>query len=110
MGFFDGELLTEYIHTIPLSFRRQDKFELYCVVSGMISSCKAAISEVSDDSNQALGITIVGAAWGIGYIVGPAVSGAIADPIGQYNLTITSKSNLTANFSPLISLSLSVKL
>lgn len=59
---------------------------------GVISSCKAVISEVSDDSNQALGITIVGAAWGIGYIVGPAVSGAIADPLTQYQLNITSES------------------
>ena len=32
-------------------------------------------------------MTIVGAAWGIGYIVGPAMSGALADPIGQYNIT-----------------------
>ena len=60
-------------------------------LAGVLTSCKAAISEVSDDSNQALGITIVGAAWGMGYIVGPAVSGALADPIGQYHLNITSK-------------------
>ena len=58
---------------------------------GVLTSCKAVISEVSDDSNQALGMTIVGAAWGIGYIVGPAVSGAIADPVGQYHLNTTSK-------------------
>ena len=56
-------------------------------VPGLISACKAVISEASDDSNQALGMTVVGAAWGIGYIVGPAMSGALADPIGQYNIT-----------------------
>ena len=61
-------------------------------VPGLISACKAVISEASDDSNQAMGMTIVGAAWGIGYIVGPAMSGALADPIGQYN--ITSKSGM----------------
>jgi MFS family permease len=49
------------------------------------------LSEVSDDSNQALGISMAGAAFGTGYILGPAVAGAIADPIEQYNLTITSK-------------------
>ncbi len=49
------------------------------------------ISEVSDDSNQALGISVMGAAWGAGFIIAPAVGGAIADPIGQYNLTITSE-------------------
>lgn len=58
---------------------------------GIGSTCRAIISEVSDDSNQAFGIAVMGAAWGIGYVLGPAVGGTIADPIGQYNLTITSK-------------------
>ena len=49
------------------------------------------LSEVSDNSNQAFGLALLGTAWGTGYIVGPAISGALADPIGQYNLTITSK-------------------
>ena len=57
----------------------------------MVSVSKAVISEVSDDSNQAIGITLVGTAFGTGYILGPAVAGAIADPVGQYNLTITSE-------------------
>ena len=59
----------------------------YILSTGLITACKAVISEASDDTNQALGMTIVGAAWGIGYIVGPAMSGALADPIGQYNIT-----------------------
>jgi hypothetical protein len=46
---------------------------------------------VSDDSNQAFGVSMAGAAFGAGYILGPAVAGAIADPISQYNLTITSE-------------------
>ena len=58
---------------------------------GMISTCKAMVSESSDDSNQPLGVAVIGVAWGAGYIVGPAISGAIADPIGQYNLNITSE-------------------
>ena len=60
-------------------------------VSGMITASKAIMSEVTDDKTQALGITILGSSWGLGYILGPAVSGAVADPIGQYNLNITSK-------------------
>ena len=51
------------------------------------------VSEVSDDRFQAFGVSIIGAAWSMGFIIGPAVSGAIADPIGQYNLTISSKTN-----------------
>ncbi len=57
----------------------------------MISTSKAIVSEVSDDSNQAMGITMIGTAWGAGLLIGPALSGVIADPIGQYNLNITSE-------------------
>ena len=57
----------------------------------MIATIKAVISEISDDGNQALGISMLGTAFGTGYILGPAVAGAIADPVGQYNLTITSE-------------------
>ncbi len=52
---------------------------------------KAILSEVSDNTNQGFGISLIGTAWGVGTVLGPAVSGAIADPIGQYNLTITSE-------------------
>ena len=60
-------------------------------LSGAVGTIKAVISEVSDNSNQAFGVAIVGLSWGAGIILGPAVSGAISDPIGQYNLTIESK-------------------
>ena len=49
------------------------------------------IGEASNNSNQALGISVVCGAWELGFILGPAVSGAIADPIGQYNLSISSE-------------------
>ena len=58
---------------------------------GTLTSVKAMVSEISDDRFQAFGLSVIGAAWSLGYIIGPAVSGAIADPIGQYNLTISSK-------------------
>ena len=64
---------------------------VYHVMSiGLVTTTKVSLSEVSDDSSQAFGLTILGAAWGAGYILGPAISGAIADPVGQYNITITS--------------------
>ena len=62
-----------------------------CYFIGMNVICKAMISEVSDDRNQALGMAVMGVAWGTGSIIGPAIAGATADPIGQYNLNITSK-------------------
>ena len=58
---------------------------------GVIATIKAVISEISDDGNQAFGISILGVAFGTGYILGPAVAGMIADPVGQYNLTTTSE-------------------
>ena len=65
---------------------------MYSVIAiGTMGVSKAIISEASDNNNQALGVAILASAWGAGFIVGPAVSGAIADPIGQYNLTISSK-------------------
>ena len=55
----------------------------------MVGTVKAIISEVSNDSNQSLGMALIGAAWSLGFVIGPAIAGATADPIGQYNLTIS---------------------
>ena len=60
-------------------------------VLGIVGTTKAVLSESSDNSNQALSMAILISAYGTGLILGPAVAGAIADPIGQYNLTITSR-------------------
>ena len=57
--------------------------------SGIVSTVKAVLSESSNNGNQALGMTIITSAYGTGLVLGPAVASAIADPIGQYNLTIT---------------------
>ena len=60
-------------------------------MAGIIGTMKAMIAEASDDRTQAFGITVLTCAWGFGFILGPAISGAIADPIGQYNLNISSE-------------------
>lgn len=67
---------------------------LFPPLSGMVSTSKAVMSEISDDSNQAFGLGVLGTAWGVGYILGPAISGAIADPIRQYNLNLSVSSKL----------------
>ena len=36
-------------------------------------------------------MAVLESAFGTGLVLGPALSGVIADPVGQYNLTITSK-------------------
>ena len=56
----------------------------YLSALGNVGTTKAVLSESSDDSNQALSMAILTSALGTGLILGPAVSGAISDPIGQY--------------------------
>ena len=53
---------------------------------------KAIISQYSTDNNHALGMTIATTSFGAGLVIGPALSGFLADPLNQYNITITSKS------------------
>ena len=60
-------------------------------LTGMVGTIKASLSESSNNSNQAIGIAILISAFGTGLVIGPSLSGAIADPIGQYNLTINSE-------------------
>ena len=54
---------------------------------GCTATVKAVVSESSDDSNQAFGVSILTTALTLGYIIGPAVSGVIADPVQEYNIT-----------------------
>lgn len=60
------------------------------------------MSEVSDDSNHAIGISTIGVAVGFGFVIGPAVSGAIANPVAQYNLTVTSEMAQLAKLSAVL--------
>ena len=60
-------------------------------ITGITGTVKAIIAESSVTSNQqALGLSVVAASWGVGLIVGPAVGGALSDPINQFNLNISS--------------------
>ena len=88
LRFFVGLANGRFKHTVtpPLTHTHT-----HTHTSGMVGTVKAVISEVSDDTNQAFGMSLVSSAMGLGFIIGPAVSGAIADPIGQYNLTIHSE-------------------
>ena len=58
---------------------------------GVVGTVKAALSESSTNETQPIGLSILATSFGFGIIIGPAVSGAVADPISQYNLNITSK-------------------
>lgn len=42
---------------------------------GTVGIAKTILYEISDDSNQAIGMSILSMSWGAGIIIGPAVGG-----------------------------------
>ena len=63
----------------------------YCVSKGILVVVRAVISESSSDSNQAFGLSILTFSWLLAVVMSSALSGVTADPIGQYNLTLSSR-------------------
>lgn len=45
---------------------------------GNISLAQAYITDVTDDKNRARGLGFIGAAFGLGFIFGPALGGALS--------------------------------
>ena len=62
-----------------------------CVSKGILVVVRAVISESSSDSNQAFGLSILTFSWLLAVVMSSALSGVTADPIGQYNLTLSSR-------------------
>ena len=58
---------------------------------GINGVSKAVLADTSGSINLALGMSVIACGHGLGFLIGPAISGALADPINQYNLNITSK-------------------
>ncbi|XP_065842032.1 uncharacterized protein [Oscarella lobularis] len=52
--------------------------------NGLLGASKAAIADVSDNTNQAKGMAYVTAAWGMGLVAGQALGGLLAEPVRQY--------------------------
>lgn len=48
------------------------------LTGGNISVAQAYITDVTDDTNRARGLGLVGAAFGLGFIIGPAVGGTLS--------------------------------
>jgi DHA1 family tetracycline resistance protein-like MFS transporter len=48
------------------------------LTGGNITVAQAYITDVTDDQNRAKGLGLVGAAFGLGFIIGPAVGGALS--------------------------------
>lgn len=48
------------------------------LTGGNISVAQAYISDVTDESNRAKGLGLIGAAFGLGFIIGPAIGGILS--------------------------------
>jgi len=53
-------------------------------LGGQVPATKTLLSEVTDDSNQALGMVMVTAGWGAGLVIGPAIGGFLSQPADKY--------------------------
>ncbi|KAH1217383.1 Protein ZINC INDUCED FACILITATOR-LIKE 1 [Glycine max] len=53
-------------------------------LNGLLGPVKAYASELFREEHQAIGLSTVSAAWGIGLIIGPALGGYLAQPVEKY--------------------------
>ncbi|KAK7819523.1 protein zinc induced facilitator-like 1 [Quercus suber] len=53
-------------------------------LNGLLGPIKAYVTEIFRDEYQALGVSTVSTAWGIGLIIGPALGGFLAQPAEKY--------------------------
>ncbi|GLT75353.1 hypothetical protein SLA2020_470840 [Shorea laevis] len=66
-------------------------------LNGLLGPIKAYAVEIFREEHQALGLSTVSTAWGIGLIVGPALGGFLAQPAEKYP-SIFSKESLFGRF------------
>ncbi|XP_067685409.1 uncharacterized protein [Haliotis asinina] len=57
--------------------------------SGILGTAKTVLYEVSDNTNQAVGMSMISLAWGAGIILGPATGGYLASPVVKYPETFS---------------------
>ncbi|XP_068738626.1 uncharacterized protein [Montipora capricornis] len=58
---------------------------LFCGLSNaLVIICKAIISEACDNTNQAIGMSVLLTAWNSGLMLGPAIGGYLAQPTEKY--------------------------
>ncbi|KAK3139260.1 hypothetical protein QOZ80_5AG0380360 [Eleusine coracana subsp. coracana] len=70
-------------------------------LNGLLAPMKAYCVEVCQTEHQALGLSIVNTAWGLGVIAGPALGGYLAQPADKYP-HMFSKSSIFGRFPYLL--------
>ncbi|KAK7334543.1 hypothetical protein VNO80_26302 [Phaseolus coccineus] len=53
-------------------------------LNGLLGPIKAYATEICREEEQALGLSTVVAAWGVGLVIGPALGGYLAQPVLKY--------------------------
>jgi DHA1 family tetracycline resistance protein-like MFS transporter len=64
------------------------------LTGGNITVAQAYISDVTDEKNRARGLGLIGAAFGLGFIIGPAVGGLLSSS-GNYSLPALAAAGLS---------------
>ena len=74
-GTFIGFLMLGFANSLAILFasRILDGF-----TGGNISVAQAYVTDITDESNRAKGLGMLGAAFGLGFIIGPAVGGILS--------------------------------
>jgi len=54
------------------------------VFNGIIGTTKAILGDVSDDSNQAVGLALLSVGWGSGLLLGPTIGGHLSEPAEKF--------------------------
>ncbi|GAB4283097.1 MAG: tetracycline resistance MFS efflux pump [Candidatus Promineifilaceae bacterium] len=83
-GTFIGFIVMGFAHTLPLLFLAR----LIDGISGAnIATAQAAISDVTTEKTRTQGLGLIGAAFGLGFIVGPLIAfGALAVSNNNYRI------------------------
>ncbi len=66
-----------YIKNIPLLFISR---ALAGIASGNLSVAQASIADITEPKNRAKNFGLIGAAFGLGFIIGPFLGGKLSDP------------------------------
>lgn len=97
LGTFAGFCLLAVAHSLPLLFLSRI---IDGITGGNISIAQAYIADVTDTNNRAKGMGLIGAAFGLGFIIGPSLGGLLS----QHGYTLPA---IVAAGVSLISVSLS---
>ncbi|RIV17859.1 MFS transporter [Fibrisoma montanum] len=75
-----------YLKSVPLLFLSRT---IYGIGGGNLSVIQSAIADVSDAQSRAKNFGLTGVAFGLGFIIGPALGGELANPntVSWFNFT-----------------------